>query len=63
MAAIDVAEKQMNSLEPREDLTEKISAVGDWHCRRSALFALARQAPLMRMLMRPLIIRTHLLEV
>jgi hypothetical protein len=29
LAAIDVAEKQMNSLEPREDLTEKISAVGE----------------------------------
>lgn len=29
LAAIDVGEKQMNSLEPREDLTEKISAVGE----------------------------------
>jgi hypothetical protein len=29
LAAIDVAEKQMNSLEPKEDLTEKFSAVGD----------------------------------
>jgi hypothetical protein len=29
LAALDVAEKQMSSLEPREDLTEKISAVGE----------------------------------
>lgn len=29
LSAIDVAEKQLNSLEPREDLTEKISAVGE----------------------------------
>jgi hypothetical protein len=29
LAAIDVAEKQMKSLEPKEDLTEKIAAVGE----------------------------------
>jgi hypothetical protein len=38
MAAIDVAEKQMNSLEPREDLTGKISAVGDWHSSQISSF-------------------------
>ena len=29
MSAICVAERQMNSLEPREDLSEKLAAVGD----------------------------------